>query len=299
MPRVTRSPRNVKDRPSRWQLLLRRQKRLVRPAIWLIGGGAAVVFVVVLVRHADPGDRVSSLRETLGAMAPMHIEHVVFEGRANTPLPLLRAALGVSIGEPTLGFSVAAARQRIETLSWVKYATVERRLPGTIVVSLQEKRPFAIWQDQGKFSLIDRNGQVVAGQNLAAFKNLPLVVGPGAPAHATALLDALAKLPAIQAHVVAAVRVGRRRWNLQLDNGAQVLLPEGEADVALAELKKLQNQVDLLDRPLKIVDLRLPDRLVILPAAADAQQGRDGSGKPTGAGPEIGARTGSAKGART
>lgn len=296
MPRVTRSPRNLKDRPSRWQLLLRRQKRLLRPAIWLVGGGAALVFMVALVRDAHPGDRVSSFRETLGAMTPMHIEHVVFEGRANTPLPLLRAALGVSIGEPTLGFSVAAARQRIETLSWVKYATVERRLPGTIVVSLQEKRPFAVWQDRGKFSLIDRNGQVVAGQNLAAFKNLPLVVGPGAAVHATVLLDALAKLPAIQAHVVAAVRVGRRRWNLQLDNGAQVLLPEGEADAALAELKKLQDRVDLLDRPLKIVDLRLPDRLVILPATP---QGMDGTGKSAGTGSELGARTGSAKGART
>ena len=42
MPRVTRSPRNsVKDRPGRWKLLLRRQKRLLRPAGWVAFGRAA------------------------------------------------------------------------------------------------------------------------------------------------------------------------------------------------------------------------------------------------------------------
>ena len=35
MPRVARGPRNsVKDRPARLKLLLRRQKRLLRPAAW-------------------------------------------------------------------------------------------------------------------------------------------------------------------------------------------------------------------------------------------------------------------------
>ena len=38
MPRVTRSPRNsVKDRPAWIKLLLRRQKRLLRPAAWVAG----------------------------------------------------------------------------------------------------------------------------------------------------------------------------------------------------------------------------------------------------------------------
>ena len=152
---------------------------------------------------------------------------VVIEGRANTPEPLLRAAIGVSIGDPILGFSVEMARQRIESLSWVEHATVERRLPGTVVVDLQERRPFAIWQNQGKFVLIDRTGQVVANQNVAEFRQLPLVVGPGAPAAAATLIDALTDRPDLQKRIVAAVRIGERRWNLRINNGADVMLPEG------------------------------------------------------------------------
>ena len=85
------------------------------------------------------------------------------------------------IGSPILGFSLEQARKRIETLSWVDHATVERRLPGTVVVQPEERRPFAIWQHDGKFVLIDRNGQIVTNEDVAQFRQLPLVVGAGAP----------------------------------------------------------------------------------------------------------------------
>jgi cell division protein FtsQ len=269
VPRVTRAPRNsVKDRPGRLKLLLRRQKKLVRPIGW-IGFAALVVLLGVIVVHsAAPGGTLATLRERLGgatAFAGLRVTDVVIEGRANTPEPLLRAALGVSIGDPILGFSVEMARQRVETLSWVEHATVERRLPGTVVVYLQERRPFAIWQNQGKFVLIDRDGQLVANQNLAEFHNLPLVVGPGAPAAAATLIDALTDRPDLQKRVTAAVRVGERRWNLRLNNGADVMLPEGHEAEAIDRLVQLQQQHALLDRPLAAIDMRLGDRLVVRP----------------------------------
>jgi cell division protein FtsQ len=267
--RVARGPRSsVKDRPGRWKLLLRRQKRLIRPAGW-IGFAALVVLLGVIAVHSSaPGGTLATLRERLGgatAFAGLRVTDVVIEGRANTPEPLLRAALGVSIGDPILGFSVELARQRLETLSWVEHATVERRLPGTVVLFLQERRPFAIWQNQGKFVLIDRNGQLVANQNVAEFRQLPLVVGPGAPAAAAMLVDALTDRPDLQKRVIAAVRVGERRWNLRLNNGADVMLPEGHEIVALDRLMQLQQQHALLDRPLAAIDMRLGDRLVLRP----------------------------------
>jgi cell division protein FtsQ len=258
----------VKDRPGRLKLLLRRQSRLLRSAGW--GGAAALVLLLagILLHAAAPAATLATLRERLGGMtaiAGLRVKDVVIEGRANTPEPLLRAALGVSIGDPILGFSVEMARQRVETLSWVEHATIERRLPSTVVVFLQERRPFAIWQNQSKFVLIDRNGQVVANQNLAEFRDLPLVVGPGAPAAAAILIDALVDHPDLQKRVVAAVRVGERRWNLRLNNGADVMLPEGHEPQAIERLVQLQQQHALLDRPLAAIDMRLGDRLVLRP----------------------------------
>jgi cell division protein FtsQ len=64
------------------------------------------------------------------------------------------------------------------------------------------------------------------------------------------------------------VRVGERRWNLQLKNHLTVMLPEGHEAAALARLTQLQTQQQLLDRPLLSVDMRLPDRLAVRPRTA-------------------------------
>lgn len=268
MPRVKQSPRNsVSDRPSGWRLLLRRQRRFLRPVGLILLAAVGVVVIGLALRTAGSSVSVAGLRERLGnatAASGLRVSQVVIEGRANTPEPLLRAAIGVSTGDPILGFSLEQARARIESLSWVEHATVERRLPGTLVIYLQERRPFAIWQSPGKFVLVDRAGQVV-NQDVSQFRKLPLIVGPGAPAAAAGLLDALTDRPALAERVAASVRVGERRWNLHMLSGTDVMLPEGHEIAALDRLLKLQQQHAVLDRPLIAIDMRLPDRLVLRP----------------------------------
>lgn len=292
MSRVRHSPRNsVNDRPSGWRLLLRRQRRLLRPAAWIAGGLAICVLGLIVWRsagsHTGPGGSLVTIRERFGAMAAasgLRVTEIVIEGRANTPDPVLRAAIGVTMGDPILGFSLEETRARIEMIPWVEHATVERRLPGTLVINLQERRPFAIWQNQGKFVLVDRAGQVVANQDVAQFRHLPLIVGQGAPVAAATLLDALRDRPALAEKVSASVRVGERRWNLRMTNGTDVMLPEGHDIVALDRLVQLQQDRSVLDRPLAAIDMRLPDRLVFRPKA-DAKDGAIVPPVPPGSNP--------------
>ncbi len=291
MSRVTRSQRNsINDRPGRLKLLVRRHRRLVRPAAWTALVLCGVLLAWGMTRAKTSEGTLATMRERLGGVTAslgLRVRNVDIEGRANTPEPLLRAALGVSKGAPILGFSVGDARERIERLAWVEHATVERRLPATIVVQLQERRPIAVWQNQGKFALIARDGQVVANQDMSRFDGLPLVVGSGAPANAAPLLDALADRPALQSHVIAAIRVGGRRWNLHMDSGAEVMLPEGKEVAALDRLLALQQQHALLDRPLAAVDMRLPDRLVVRPQPEPAPVDPKKSGAAPGAAPRV------------
>ena len=264
-------------------MLLRRQRWLVKPAAWIAGACGVAALLGVAVHSAGtatgPGGTLSGVRERLGnatAASGLRVTDVVIEGRANTPEPLLRAAIGVSKGDPILGFSLDEARQRIEGLSWVEHATVERRLPGTVVVYLQERAPFAIWQNQNKYVLVDRAGQVVANQDISKFPKLPQIVGAGAPAAAAILLDALTDRPALAEKVSASVRVGERRWNLRMTNGMDVMLPEGHEAAALDRLIQLQREHAVLERPLAAIDLRLPDRLVLRPRV----EAKDGSVTP-------------------
>jgi len=259
---------SVNDRPPKWKLFLRRQRWMLRPMGWGCVGVAVLAMGVVLLRNAQPGSTIASAREWIGTLtadAGMRIKDIVIEGRANTPEPILRAALGVNKGDPIVGFSLDQARMRIEKLTWIAHATVERRLPGTIVVVLWERRPFAVWQNQGKYVLIDREGKPVTDEEVAKFRNLPLIVGAGAPEAARVLLDALTDRPAIQTRIVAAMRISERRWNLRMKNGTDILLPEGHEIEALDRLLGLQQDTALLDRPLQSIDMRLADKLVLRP----------------------------------
>ena len=269
MPRVVR--REI-TRPSRLKLMLRRQRRMLKPLSLSLVSFGVVLVGLVIVHSAQTGGVAARLQKGFAKRVDLRVQDIQIEGMQNTPEPLLRAALGVAKGDPILAFSVSGARDRIESLSWVEHVAVERRLPGTIWVALTERRPFAIWQTGGKFLLIDRSGETVTNEDVAAFGELPLVVGAGAPAHAAALLDQLTQVPDIRDHVTAMVRVGERRWNLTLKNGATVMLPEGHEDVALKRLHDLQQSQTLLDRPLTSIDLRLPDRLAVhtKPGAAAA-----------------------------
>jgi cell division protein FtsQ len=230
------------------------------------GFAGCLVVAVVATALADPYGRLAALWDDMTGLAGeagLTVQEVMLEGSRNTPLELVREAVSVRRGDPILDFDPHAARERLEMIAWVKSAHVERHLSGLIRIRIDERRPFAIWQQDGKFSVIDRAGNVVATENIGAFGRLPLVVGTGAEHAAAQMVDLLQAVPVVQNRTHALVRVAERRWNLRLRNGTDVLLPDGQEAAALVRLAELHTQQGLLDRPLAAIDLRLPDKLVL------------------------------------
>lgn len=209
------------------------------------------------------------------AEAGISVGEVLVEGRREISADQVLAALDVSRGSPLLAFSPARARERLLALGWVADARVERRLPGTIFVSLTEREPAAIWQHRGRFALVDRSGAVIGSDDVARYGHLRLIVGENAPAHFAALFEALESAPEITRRVEAAIRVGDRRWNLQLDNGVTLLLPEHDVDKAWIRFAHIAAEGALLQWDVARVDLRKPDRLSIRLSPEAAQQRRD------------------------
>jgi cell division protein FtsQ len=191
------------------------------------------------------------------------IGEIEVEGRAMTTREAILRAVGAERGTPILAISPAQAKAQLETLPWVRLAAVERLLPDTLHIALVERAPLAFWQRQGKLVLIDREGTVITGDRLERFPGLIVTVGEDAPRHAAALLDMLGTEPDIAGRVVAAIRIGGRRWNLHLDNGIDVQLPEEKPQDAWAQLAQLERSSRLLARDVQVVDMRLPDRLVV------------------------------------
>ncbi|WP_182356935.1 cell division protein FtsQ/DivIB [Komagataeibacter europaeus] len=263
-----RRPTDSSDRPSRLSIFLRRQKRLLRPALLVLVLLVIGVGCVTTLRHFGSDPRFAPLRGRIINMLPLRITEIDVTGCVLTSETSLQQALSARMGDFILGFSVTAARERIDALPFVDHSVVERHLPGTIIIHLFERRPFAVWQNHGHFMLIDREGhqvrdQGMTGKDAEAFMQLPLVVGPDANTAAAALIDELSAQPDVRSHVVAASRVGQRRWNLTLRNGTTILLPEGQEVAALKRLAQLQENIKILDRPVIAIDMRLPDRLIV------------------------------------
>lgn len=191
------------------------------------------------------------------------IEEILVTGRNETPQKDLLSAIGLHRGAPIFAFDPDAARAKVEALPWVKSAAVERLLPNTVVLRIQERRPLAIWQSEGRFALIDGEGRVIKREGLEQYAGLLLVVGDDAPPHAADLVRMLAAEPALLDRVKAAIRVGGRRWNVRLKNDVDVRLPEEDPAAAWKRLAEYERRHGVLERDVQSLDLRIPDRLIV------------------------------------
>jgi cell division protein FtsQ len=156
-----------------------------------------------------------------------------------------------------VGLDVIDARERISALPWVQHATVRKVYPNTLEVRIDEREPFAIWQQGQSLSVIEKSGRVIApftGGRLAA---LPLIVGVGAPENAPSLVARTEQVPELAGRVKGYVRIGERRWDLYLDNGVKVKLPELDIDAALERLARMDREQGLLSNFLRMLPARV------------------------------------------
>lgn len=209
---------------------------------------------------------------SLSAKAGFQVNEILVVGRKETTSKILRKSIRLTRGAPILAFDLDAARDRVEALPWVRRATVERMLPDTILLSIEERKPLAVWQHNGSFALIDEQGEVILRDGLERYGDLLVVVGENAPEQAASLLSTLRTQPELQSLVKAAVWVGDRRWNLRLAGNIDVRLPEGDPGAAWTRLAEYERVHQVLERDVLVLDLRIPDRLIVRKASQQKSQ---------------------------
>ena len=145
---------------------------------------------------------------------------------------------------------------------WVEDVRVTRRLPDTLVVEVVERLPIAVWQNDGQYALVDKNGIVLEYVEQANYLGLPLIAGKGANDKIGNLDELLNVAPALKPQVIGAKWVGNRRWDIIFKTGETLSLPEGEkiAANALLNFAKMDGISRLLDRDIVRIDFRDPRR---------------------------------------
>jgi len=230
-------------------------------ALLLLAGAAGYGFWV----SGDDGLYGQAKRgvEALTIAAGFGVKRITVEGQRHVTDAELTTALAAGPGTMMLAFDTDAAKKRLEHVPWIKHAQVMRLLPSTLQVVIEERVPFAVWQSRGQTYVVDAEGTVIAPAVREAYADLPLVVGEGAGKNAADLFDTLRPFDSLTKQMVAALRVGDRRWTLKLASGIDIMLPDDGITDALNTLIGLDRDRNLLGRNIAAVDLRLADRVSV------------------------------------
>ena len=172
-------------------------------------------------------------------------------------------------------FSLAEVRDELKDYGWIADARVSRRLPDTLVIDLVERAPVAVWQERGRYTLIDAHGVRLPGVDPASVPGLPVLVGSDPRVQMPALTELLEAAPALREQIAGAQWIGNRRWTLRFRTGEDLLLPEDQsaAHAAFAEFARVEGVNRLLGRGLVRMDMRFEDQLIMRPAREGAIDG--------------------------
>ena len=268
--RADRSPPN---RAILWlERMMPRRAVLMLTLATLLGSAVLGVFKgghvdAVLAQLADS-------RNALANSAGFRITSVAINGRKQLSQDEVLGIGGVNGRSSLLFLDAATVRDKLKANPWIGEATVQKFYPGQLQIDITERSAFALWQQDGRLSVISEDGAVLEPYLSRRFASLPLVVGKGADVRARDFLALMDRYPRVRAAMKAAVLVGERRWNLRLKDGLDVRLPENDVGNALAALTRMDKEDRLFSRDITAIDMRLPDRLTVR-LSEDAAKARE------------------------
>lgn len=244
-----------------------------RPIIALCSLLVILVLLAALLASGVIGRSVHAVGAGMAALtadAGFGISEIHITGNRRTPYRQVLEVLGMKPGQSIFSADLWSSQNRLARLEWISSAEIHRRYPDAIYVTLVEKRPFALWQPpadakgEAPITVVERNGKPITSHDVEKFRRLPKLVGAGAPAAAADLVDAVQTKRAIAARIAAYARISNRRWNLILDDGVVVQLPETGWQKQLDALEHLIVDSAILERDVTQIDLRSPTHYFFL-----------------------------------
>jgi cell division protein FtsQ len=237
---------------------------------------------VIVEQVQDAGDQAAN---ALG----FRISEIALAGQHEIGREEILTLAGITGHSSLLLLDAARTRDRLLANPWIAEATVLKLYPGRLRIDIKEREAFALWQKDGRVSLIATDGTVLEPYVPDRFSGLPRLIGAGAEHAGKEFLALVARYPEFAQAIDNSVLVAQRRWNLHLKGGVEVLLPEDGPERALSVLRDMEQSKKLLERDIVAIDLRRPDRVTVrlsdaaaavrAEAVKAAEKARKGKGK--------------------
>src|ERR1700681_2420093 len=149
-------------------------------------------------------------RDVAANSAGFRIAAISLTGQKEVSREEILTTAGVSGRASLLFLDAGAARARLMANPWIGDAAVLKLYPDRLQITVTERQAFAIWQKDGRVSVIAADGTVLEPFVERRYVGLPLGVGKCAERSAKEFLAVIDRYPDIRAAVRASILVAER-----------------------------------------------------------------------------------------
>ena len=264
IPRADPAPSRLSYRLHRWMLtpLYRRLIRVGLPVLVVVGLCAG--YLADQARRDALVGQIADFRRQIETRPEFMVNLLTIEDASPGVQEDIREIFPYDLPASSFDLDLDGIRVMIEGLPAVARATVRIRQGGVLVAEITERVPVALWRSREGLNVVDIEGEIIgAAANRAAHADLPVLTGEGADRRVAEALEILQAAVPLGRELRGLVRMGERRWDLVLDDGRRILLPETDPVRALERVIVLNAAQEILERDVAAVDMRISARPTI------------------------------------
>ena len=241
-----------------------------------------VAIAAVVVRYGDSQGGLSKWLERpldwVSSHPRLAISDIVINGASARVSREIAIVISGRYGYGTGFGDVHEVRQALMEIPSIRHASVSVDAAGSLDITVEEKVPVVALEGDGQFQILDKEASVLATDSRRdSYPELPLIAGGGAEEHIEEAIAVAGLSPKLAAMTRGLVRIGNRRWDIVLDHGRTVNLPEDNPILAVSKLLALDKSDDILSLDIAVIDLRNPNRVTVRPFPSPAEDSAEDS----------------------
>ncbi len=203
----------------------------------------------------------SGMQGWLHQQPTLMVGDFAIEGASPETTSAIVAALDLKLPVSSLHLDLPDMQQDLMTLGAIEDVSLGIRPGGELTITVIERIPAFVWRTRDELVLLDTQGsRIMVLEERSDRADLPLLAGEGADKTASEAAMLLQIVDPISHQVRGLVRIGERRWNIELNTGQIILLPEKKPQDAAQRIVMLNDTHKLLDRDITVLDFRIPQR---------------------------------------
>ena len=175
----------------------------------------------------------------------------------------IRSVMNLDLPISSYDFDLENIKSKVQLMNIVETANLFIA-DNIIHVEILERKPSIIWQNNDNLEILDANGISISSVNSRQkHLNLPLIAGQGANKHVKEALFIYHHNLIFSEQLIGLVRVGNRRWNMDLINDRRVMLPSEGVNKALKKMIELNFVYEFSSKNFNVLDFRNINRVII------------------------------------